>query len=64
MSPRRVRRAGALSRSTGACLETEWIPRRLCSEVRSGAGTRYEAAVAACERVFAQGFVLAEWRMM
>jgi PAS domain S-box-containing protein/putative nucleotidyltransferase with HDIG domain len=32
------------------------------AEVRSGAGTRYEeAAVAACERVFARGFVFAEW---
>ncbi|HEY5388426.1 MAG TPA: HD domain-containing phosphohydrolase, partial [Thermoleophilia bacterium] len=31
-------------------------------EVRSGAGTRYEAAaVAACERVFEKGFVFAEW---
>jgi len=31
-------------------------------EVRSGAGTRYEAAaVAACERVFAHGFVFTEW---
>jgi len=30
-------------------------------EVHSGAGTRYEAvAVAACERVFAQGFVFTE----
>ena len=31
-------------------------------EVRSGAGTRYEAAVvAACERVFERGFVFADW---
>ena len=32
------------------------------AEVRLGAGTRYEAAtVAACERVFAHGFVFTEW---
>jgi len=32
------------------------------AEVRSGAGTRYEAAaVAACERVFAHRFVFTEW---
>jgi PAS domain S-box-containing protein/putative nucleotidyltransferase with HDIG domain len=32
------------------------------AEVRSGAGTRYEeAAVAACERVFAQGFKFSAW---
>jgi len=31
-------------------------------EIRAGAGTRYEAAaVAACERVFAQGFVFDAW---